>query len=201
MKKLLLIIAISLTVFSLSSQEPACRFAVSSGGYLPAYPDYDYNSPVYGINLQIDCMNIFENYGIGGEGFFSYSSYHDYFKEMNTYEVYLHNISGYVDKESKFAYGVFAGARLTEIFYEHRKLEYNIKDEFTRFVVGFKYLSNNWGGTLRWTQNRKNNSKIEYEVKFNNNFGWIIQLGGSLKGPVEGVKSDFHIYAGYEFYL
>lgn len=190
-----------LAALSLSAQETACRLSLTSGGYLPEYPDFDYNSPMYGINAQIDCINIYENYGIGGEGFFSYTSYHDYFKEMNTYELYLHNISGYISKDSKFAYGVFAGARYTEILYEHRKLLYNIRDEFTRFVVGFKYLSNNWGGILRWTQNRKNRSKIEYELKFNNNFGWVIQLGGSLRGPVEGVKSDIHIYAGYEFYL
>ncbi len=123
MKLIFSCIIILAAVINISAQEPACRISASTGGYLPEYPNYDYNSPLYGVNIQADCINIYENYGIGAEGFFSYASYHNYVKEMNTYEVYLHNISGHIDKDSKFAYGVFAGARFTDLYYEHRKLE------------------------------------------------------------------------------
>jgi hypothetical protein len=201
MTKTVIALILIILAGSLSGQEPAFRLSVTTGGYLPEYPDYDYNSPLYGVDIQMDLMNIIDNYGIGAECFLDYTSFHDYFKEMNTYEVYLHNISGYFDSESKFGYGVFAGARRTELYYEDRKMGYNVDTKFTRFVGGFKYISNNWGGIIRWTQNESRKSKLEYELKLNNSSGWVIQAGGSLQGPIKGAKSDFHIYAGYEFYL
>jgi len=202
MKRILFsMVFVLLLLGNVSAQDLTLRFSVTTAAYLPEYPDYDYNSPVYGIDAQFDLINFYHMYGFGGEVFYRFSSYHDYFEDMRFYELYLHNLFNRIDEESKFIYGFFAGARRTEIYFEDRVLGHNVDVMFVRPVIGFKYIGNNWGGIIRWTQNENNRSKFEYEFKLSNSSGFILQVGGSLKGPVKGVKSDFHIYAGYEFFI
>jgi len=202
MKKIIFTIIFALLLIgALFSQEITTRFSLATEAYFPKYPKYDYDSPVYSFNSQFDMLNLIQTYGIGGELFYSFSSYHTYIQEKRSYELYLHNFFNNIDEASVFVYGFFAGARRTEIFYEDLKENIDVDVMFFRPVIGFKYISEKWGGTLRWTQNEGNHSKLEYELKLRNSIGFIIMFGGSLKGPVQGVDSDFHILAGYEFYL
>jgi hypothetical protein len=200
MKKIISIVILLILLAALTAQNTALRSSGSIGAYIPEYPDYDYNSPVYGFNVQFDIFNLTQSYGIGGDAFYSFSSYQTYFYEYRFYELYLHNIFSNIADDSRFAYGFFAGARRTEINYKDFEEDYNVDLMFLRPVIGFKYISNNWGITVRWTQNEKNRTKFEYELRANNSFGWILHFGGSLKGPVKGAKSDLHIYGGYEFF-
>lgn len=200
-KKLIIPILLLILLGSLSAQDFALRFSTTTAAYFPEYPDYDYNSPVYGLDIQFDMLNLIQTYGIGGEVFYEFSSYHTYFEEMKSYELYLHNFFNNIDESSVFVYGFYAGARRTDVYYKDYKIDVKVDIMFIRPVIGFKYISNNWGGTLRWTQNEKNKSKFEYEIKLRSNPGFILQVGGSFRGPVRGVKSDFHIYAGYEFFI
>jgi len=202
MKNIIFIVLLTVLLLgNLNAEGLAARFSTSTAAYLPEYPKYDYNSPVYGFDIQADIFNLYQNYGFGGEVFLQFSSYHQYFKDLNYYELYLHNFSGQIEEESKFIFGFFAGARRTDIYFEDRDLAHNVDLMFTRPVIGVKFISNNWGGILRWTQTENDRSKYEYELKFRNEAGFIFQFGGSLKGPVKGVKSDFHLSIGYEFFL
>lgn len=177
------------------------RTILTSAFYYPAYPDYDFESPVIGANLNLDILDLYEGYGIGGSIFYQISSYHNYFQDLRTYEIYLHNFINDSDKDSYFIYGFFAGIKQTDLYYEDYRENYNIDLFMIRPLIGFHYSNPNWGTTLKWTQRDNKKSRFEYELKYRNPTGLIFQIGGSFKGPVQGAKSDFHIYAGYEFYI
>ncbi|MBN2461407.1 MAG: hypothetical protein JXB60_07345 [Candidatus Cloacimonetes bacterium] len=177
------------------------RMIVTSAAYYPEYPDYDYDNPVLGFNINADILNIYNHIGIGASSFLKLVTYHTYFQDLKTYEFYLHNFFNYKQESSYFLYGLFGGVKKTDLYYEDYKDKEKFKLEMIRPLLGFHFSNEGWGFTVKWTQTEQKKSKWEYEVKFRNSTGIVAQIGGSFKGPITGVKSDFHIYAGYEFFI
>ena len=189
------------SVTFLNLQSLTLRTIMTGAIYYPKYPDYYYKDMLFGFNLNMDFLNVYQNYGIGAKVFYKLKSNHPYIRNLETYEVYLHNFFGTIDEETYFIYGVFGGVRQTKICYEEYKTEIDVDLTMVRPVFGFHFSDNNWGITLRWTQNDKNKPKLEYDLKLRSSKSIVFQIGGSLKGTVDSVKSDFYIHAGYEFVL
>lgn len=199
--KIVFLIVIIFSMTFLNLQSKTLRTIMTFGTYYPEYPNYYYKDMLYGFNLNMDFLNVYQDYGIGATVFLKLKSNHTNFRDLKIYEVYLHNFSGSIDEETYFIYGVFGGVRQTKLRYEEYKTEIDVDLTMVRPVLGFHFSDQTWGITLRWTQNENNKPKYEYDLKFRTSTGIVFQIGGSLKGPVDCVKSDFHIYAGYEFVL
>ncbi|MCK4696346.1 MAG: hypothetical protein KAT74_11310 [Candidatus Cloacimonetes bacterium] len=195
----LIVIIFSMTFLNLRSL--TLRTIMTLATYYPEYPYYYYEDMLFGFNLNMDFLNVYQNYGIGAKVFYKLKSNHPYIQNLETYEVYLHNFFGSIDDETYFIYGVFGGVRQTKICYGEYKTDIDVDLTIIRPVFGFHFSDNNWGITLCWTQNNDNKPKLEYDFKLRSSKNIIFQIGGSLKGPVDSIKSDFHIHTGYEFVL
>jgi len=198
---IIMILIILLFYTPLQGKPLRLRLIFTSAAYYPEYPDYDYDSPVLGFNANADIMNVYNSVGIGGSCFYKLTTYNDYFLDLQYYEAYLHNFFNYEDKPGYFIYGFFAGVKKTDLLYWDYKNKEKYNVEMIRPLLGFHFASNNWGITFKWTQTENKKPKLEYGLKFKNSIGLTVQIGMSNKGPIKGVKTDFHIYAGYEFFL
>lgn len=205
MTRKLIIIAILIMIFTASyAQEnppPMLNMLFSGGAFFPKYSSYHFQSPVYCLTLDADFLNLYMNYGLGGGMFYTIDSYDKYFDKITYYEAYIHNIAKTEDRKSSFSYGFFLGFRRTDLEFIEKKSELKINSFFVRPLIGLKYSGNGWGSKIAWTMNEREKSRFEYDVKFMNNKGWWLTLGGSSRGFVKDNNSDLHIYLGYQFDL
>jgi len=200
-QKIVFIILLLIAINSLFPESLSFRFICSGAAYYPEYPDYDYESPVTGCKFNAEIYNIFFKFGIGGSAFLQIRSYDKYFQSMKIYDAYLHHFDSYQGKNSYFIYGFFGGLQRTDLKYENYKTSQKFELLMTKPLLGFHFSTHQWGLTLTWTQTEREKPRLGYEVKFRDSSGVIIQIGRSTKGPIEGAKSDFHIYTGYEFFM
>lgn len=197
----LIFVTIFLILFSsLFSDVLNSRFIATCAAYYPQYPDYDYDRPILGLNFNAEVYNLMENFGIGGSTFLQIKSYDQYFQSRKTYDIYVHNFFNYRHEKSYFMYGFFGGIRRTDLEYENYKTSENLELTMNRPLLGFHFSSHAWGFTISWTQAENRKPTLIYEIKFRNPSGIIFQIGRSNRGPVSGVKSDFHFYMGYEVF-
>ncbi|NQV17889.1 MAG: hypothetical protein HQ534_05025 [Armatimonadetes bacterium] len=200
-QKIILIILLLIAINSLFPESLSFRFICSGAAYYPEYPDYDYDSPVTGCKFDAEIFNIIGNFGIGGSAFLQIRSYDKYFQSMKIYDAYIHHFDSYQGKDSYFIYGFFGGVQRTDLKYEDYKTSQKFELLMTKPLLGFHFSTHQWGFTLTWTQTENEKPRLGYEVKFRDSSGVIFQIGRSTKGPIEGAKSDFHIYTGYEFFM
>ncbi len=200
-QKIVFIILLLIAINSLFSESLSFRFICSGAAYYPEYPDYNYDSPVTGCKFDAEIFNIIGTLGIGGSAFLQIRSYDKYFQSLKTYDAYIHNFNSYHGKDSYFIYGFYGGVQRTDLKYEDYKSSQKFELLMTKPLLGFLFSTHKWGFTLTWTQTEREKPRLGYEVKFRDSSGVIFQIGRSNKGPIEGVKSDFHIYAGYEFFM
>ena len=200
--KIIFVILLLISTNSLFPESLSFRFICSGAAYFPEYPDYDYESPVTGCKFDAEIFNIIGTFGIGGSAFLQIRSYDKYFQSMKIYDAYIHNFFNFYGKDSYFIYGFFGGVQRTDLKYANYKNP-NQKFELlmTNPLLGFHFSTHQWGFTLTWTQTENEKPRLGYEAKFRDSSGVIFQIGRSNKGPIDGVKSDFHIYAGYEFFM
>ncbi len=175
------------------------RGTITSSAYYPCYPKYHFNSPVIGFDAKLDILNIYEYWGVGSSAFLKIVSYHTYFQNLHYYRFYIHRFWNTKTEDSYFLHGFFAGLKQTNLEYEDYKTHRKAEVFMTRPLLGYHFSTEVFGGSLSWTQTENRQPKWEWEIKSRNSLGIILQVGGSLKGPVSGVKSDFHVFTGYEF--
>ena len=200
-KKIILVILLLIAFNSLFPESMSFRFTCSGAAYYPEYPDYNYDSPVTGCKFDAEIFNIIGKFGIGGSAFLHIRSYDKYFQSMKTYDAYIHNFDNYKGKDSYFIYGFYGGVQRTDLKYEDYETSQKFELLMTKPLLGFLFSTHQWGFTLTWTQTENEKPRLGYEAKFRDSSGVIFQIGRSNKGPIDGVKSDFHIYAGYEFFM
>ena len=177
------------------------RIILTSAAHYYQYPNFDHLSPIIGFNIDADIFNIYNNFGIGGGTFLKIHSYNNKFQDLRYHEGYIHNFYNRTEDSKYFIYGFLGGIRNTYIYYLDREVDLKSELNMIRPLLGFHFSNESWGSTIKWTQTEKKKSKFEYDFKFRNHKGLMMQIGGSFKGPITGIKSDFHIFAGYEFIL
>jgi len=202
-KKMILVLLLIGLFTGLAAQNvpPMLNILLSSGAYFPKYSDYHFKSPLYNLTVDGDFLNLYLNYGFGGSMFYTLKSYDEHFDKITFYDLYLHNITKTEDKESSFAYGFYLGFRRTDLEYIEKDSDVKVDSYFVRPIIGMKYSSNSWGSEIAWTMNEREKSRFEYALKFRNNQGWWLSLGGSSRGFIKGSDADLHISLGYQLEL
>lgn len=198
-KNLIILILLLFILIPNVARSLSLRGIITSAAYYPSYPKYQFNSPVIGFNAKVDILNIYEYWGIGGSAFLKIVSYHNYFQNLQYYRLYIHRFWNIKTKDSYFLHGFFTGIKQTNLEYEDYKTHLNAEVFMTRPLFGYHFSTEIFGASLSWTQTENHRSKWEWEIKSRNSYGLILQIGGSLKGPISGMKSDLHICTGYEF--
>ena len=197
-KMVLIIILLSVTCFA---KNLSFKIASTFTGYCPEYTTYNYDSPVTGIRLNAELYNLLEQVGVGGSFMIQLKSYDHRVDLARFYDIYVHNIAGIMDDDRYMLWGFYGGVRFSKLEYEHYKTDMNKSLDMNRPLLGFKFASESWGFDVSWTQAENRKPVIGYEVKFRSSTGVIFQIGRSNRGPMIGAESDFHIYAGYEFFM
>jgi len=177
------------------------KIASTTIGYYPEYTSYKYDSPVTGLRINAEMYNLLEKVGIGGTFMIQLKSYDHRIDLAKFNDVYIHNLASIMDDERYMLWGFYGGVRFTKLDYDHYKTKLNKSLNMNRPLLGFKFSSEAWGFDISWTQAENRKPILGYEVKFRSSTGVIFQIGRSNRGPMNGAESDFHIYAGYEFFM
>ena len=177
------------------------KLIFTTGSYFPQYEKYKFDSPNIILNADIDIFNITDDWGIGGNTMCKFSGSKKQFISMQTYDLYAHKFWNMFTPNSYFLHGFFGGIKNTNLYYRHHSTNQRSKLKMIRPLVGYRFSSEIWGFTVGWTQSEQKKSVWEYELKYREKSGGIMQIGGSLKGPIDNMKSGVYITFGYEFYL
>ena len=200
MKLKLIIILFTLSA-TCTAKSMSFKFSSTGTGYYPEYTSYDYESPVTGIRLNAELYRIWQQAGLGGTALFHLKSFDHRIDYTRFYDVYIHNISSFIENEKYLLWGFYGGIRYIKLEYVHYQTKLNKSLKMDRPLLGFKFASESWGFDLSWTQAENRKPILSYELKFRSSTGAIFQIGRSNRGPMSGAESDFHIYIGYEFFI
>jgi hypothetical protein len=197
-KLLGLLLVLSASIFAKNMD---FKIASTCTGYYPEYPSYSYDSPVTGMRFNAELYHLLDKAGVGGTFMFHLKSYDHRIETARFYDVYIHNFTSYLNDNEYLLWGFYGGVRFTKLDYEQYKTKLNKNLNMSRPLLGFKFASETWGFDISWTQAENRKPVLGYEVKFRSSTGVIFQIGRSNRGPMNKVESDFHIYAGYEFFM
>lgn len=191
------LLLVSLSCFA---QNMKFKFTSTGTGYYPEYTTYEYYSPVTGIRINAELFSLIKLTGIGGTAMFQLKSFDDRIDYSRFFDFYIHNFSSFVQKDKYLLWGFYGGFRNTKLDYIHYKTKMDMSLNMNRPLLGFRFASESWGFDICWTQAENRKPVLGYEMKFRSSSGAIIQIGRSNRGPMVGAKSDFYIFAGYEFF-
>ena len=196
---LIILILVSLSI-NLTAGPMKYLFGINGGVYYPEYPQYEYENPNLGIQIQLDFFNLADIMGMGGSTFQKVYSFDERFSLIRTYSLYLHNFSNYSTRDSYFTYGFYGGVKRTEMNYENYKTL--IKEHITTHLplLGFRFASEQWGMDISWTQAENRKPILGYELKFRNSRGYIMRIGRVNRGVIIGIDSEMYLLIGYEFF-
>jgi len=173
---------------------------INAEAYYPKSPEYIYDKPTLGAEVQLDIFNLIEDAGIGAATFQKLYTLDDRFQTFKTYDLYIHNFSYYSNKQSYFLYGFYGGVKRTEIEFEDSKTS-TIKNFIVHLpLIGFRFASEKWGMEISWTQAINRKPILSYELKFRNRNSIIICIGRINRGIISEINSEFFIRFGYELF-
>ncbi len=201
MKKNFLFALIVFFSLHLNCEKIVFKLSCTGSGYYPEYTNYHYDAPVIGLRLNFELYNLLEKVGMGASGIYQIESLDDRISSSRFYDVYLHNFYNFRKDERYYVSGFYCGIRNTKLEFNHYKTKILTNLEMTRVLLGFKYESESWGFDVSWSQAKNRKPILGYEFKFRNSYGVVFQIGRRNRGPMQGAKSDFYIYSGYEFFL
>lgn len=198
---LFILMLFTVSINSLKANSINGRISLTSAGY---YPDYTWDSAIWGFYMRMDLFDLFGGFGIGGSVFQSIKWFNKSAQDLSSYELYIHRfqtISYEGDSWFKSKYllhGPFFGLKWTDLYYLTPMMEEPSQIRMCRPEIGYEIATDYLGAIIKWTQDEEKKSRMQYELKLSS-YGAIFQVGGDLQRKVFGVPSDFHFYSGMEF--
>ena len=197
------IILIALLIFvsiHLTAAPMQYILGINAATYYPEFPQYRYDEPVLGVQVQLDLFNLIGVVGIGGSTFQKAYTLDDRFSLLRSYNVYLHSFAYYSTKDSYFTYGFYGGVKRTEMNYNSDKISSERSIIIHMPLLGFRFASERWGMDISWTQAENRKPILGYELKFRNSRGMIMRIGRINRGVISEIDSEMYVFLGYEIF-